>query len=257
MHRFANPGRFLRLADRIMPWLALATAIAFAAGLYFALWASPPDYQQGETVRIMYIHVPCAWIAMFAYCWLGAASAASLIWRHPLADVAAEAASPIGAGFTLLALVSGSLWGRPMWGTYWVWDARLTSFLLLLFLYLGHFALLHAFDDRQRGRRSAAVLGVVGLINLPVIKWSVDWWNTLHQPASVFRVDGPTIDPSMLRPLLLMALACQLYFFLAVFMRMKAMLLEARRQSFGMRRARAAAKVAGPVAHPVGGSGAR
>jgi heme exporter protein C len=250
MHRFANPGRFLRLADQIMPWLAAATALAFAAGLYFALWDSPPDYQQGETVRIMYIHVPAAWVAMFAYCWLGAASAASLIWRHPLADVAAEAASPIGAGFTLLALVSGSLWGRPMWGTYWVWDARLTSFLLLLFLYLGHFALLHAFDDRQRGRRSASVLAVVGLINLPVIKWSVDWWNTLHQPASVFRMDGPSIDASMLRPLLLMAVACQLYFFLTAFMRMKAMLLEARRQNLSYRRAAARVKPGAATARP-------
>src|SRR5262245_46114854 len=145
MHRFANPGRFLRIADRLLPGLATATAVCFVVGLYLALWVSPPDYQQGQSVRIMYIHVPAAWIAMFAYLWVGAASAASLIWRHPLADVAAEAASPVGAVFTLLALVSGSLWGKPMWGAYWVWDARLTSFLLLLFLYLGHFALLHAF----------------------------------------------------------------------------------------------------------------
>ena len=219
-----------------MPWLAGLTALGFAAGLYLALWASPPDYQQGETVRIMYVHVPAAWIAMFAYCWVGAASAASLIWRHPLADVAAEAASPVGAAFTLLALVSGSLWGRPMWGAYWVWDARLTSFLLLLFLYLGHFALLHAFDDRQRGRRSAAVLAVVGLINVPIIKFSVDWWNTLHQPASIMKLSGPSIDPAMLRPLLIMALACQCYFFLVTFMRMRAMLLEARQRNLLYRR---------------------
>jgi heme exporter protein C len=179
----------------------------------------------------MYVHVPAAWIAMFAYCWVGAASAASLIWRHPLADVAAEAAAPVGAAFTLLALVSGSLWGRPMWGAYWVWDARLTSFLLLFFLYLGHWALLNAFDDPQRGRRSAAILAVVGLINVPIIKFSVDWWNTLHQPESVFKMGGPSIDPSMLRPLFVMALSCQVYFFLVTFMRMKAMLLEARRQN--------------------------
>src|SRR5215831_10202078 len=183
MHRFANPGRFLRIADRVLPWLGAATLLGFVLGLYFALIGSPPDYQQGETVRIMYVHVPAAWIAMFAYCWVGAASAATLIWRHPLADVAAEAASPVGAAFTFLALVSGSLWGRPMWGAYWVWDARLTSFLLLLFLYLGHLALLNAFDDKTRGRRSAAVLAVVGLIDLPIIKFAVDWWNTLHQPA--------------------------------------------------------------------------
>ena len=229
-HRFANPRRFLRLADVLMPWLAGLTALGFAVGLYLALWASPPDYQQGETVRIMYVHVPAAWIAMFAYCWVGAASAAALIWRHPLADVAAEAASPVGAAFTLLALVSGSLWGRPMWGAYWVWDARLTSFLLLFFLYLGHWALLNAFDDPQRGRRSAAILAVVGLVNVPIIKFSVDWWNTLHQPASIMKLGGPSIDPAMLRPLIAMALACQLYFILVTFMRMKAMLLEARRQ---------------------------
>jgi heme exporter protein C len=230
-HRFANPGRFLRLASKVLPWLAAATAISFAVGLYFGLLASPADYQQGETVRIMYIHVPSAWIAMFAYGWVGLASAASLIWRHPLADVAAEAASPVGAVFTFVALVSGSLWGRPMWGTYWAWDARLTSFLLLFFLYLGHIALLNAFDDRQRGRRSAAVLAVVGMIDLPIIKFAVDWWNTLHQPASVLKMGGPSIDPSMLRPLLIMALACQCYFFLVTFMRMRALLLEARQRT--------------------------
>ena len=236
MHRFANPGRFLRITRPLLPWLAAATGLCFAAGLYFALLASPPDYQQGETVRIMYVHVPAAWIAMFGYCWVGGASAAALIWRHPLADVAAEAASPVGAAFTLLALVSGSLWGRPMWGAYWVWDARLTSFLLLFFLYLGHWALLNAFDDPQRGRRSAAILAVVGLINVPIIKFSVDWWNTLHQPASIIKMGGPTIDGSMLRPLLIMALACQLYFFLVTFMRMRAMLLEARQRNLLYRR---------------------
>jgi heme exporter protein C len=230
-HRFANPRRFLRLADATLPWLVGLTVLGFAVGLYLALWASPPDYQQGETVRIMYVHVPAAWIAMFAYCWVGACSAAALIWRHPLADVAAEAASPVGAAFTLLALVSGSLWGRPMWGAYWAWDARLTSFLLLLFLYLGHWALLNAFDDPQRGRRSAAILAVVGLINVPIIKFSVDWWNTLHQPASIIKMGGPSIDASMLRPLLVMAVTCQIYFLLVTFMRMKAMLLEARKQT--------------------------
>jgi heme exporter protein C len=236
IHRFANPGRFLRLASQLLPWLAAATTISFVVGLYFALVASPPDYQQGETVRIMYIHVPAAWIAMFAYAWVGLASAAALIWRHPLADLAAEAASPVGAVFTFLALVSGSLWGKPMWGTYWAWDARLTSFLLLFFLYLGHSALLNAFDDRQRGRRSAAVLAVVGLIDLPIVKFAVDWWNTLHQPASVLKMDGPSIDPSMLRPLLIMALACQCYFFLVTFMQMRALLLEARQRTLLYRR---------------------
>jgi heme exporter protein C len=231
LHRLANPGRFLRLASKVLPWLAATTAISFSVGLYFSLIASPADYQQGETVRIMYVHVPAAWVAMFAYGWVGLASAATLIWRHPLADVAAEAASPVGAAFTFVALVSGSLWGRPMWGTYWVWDARLTSFLLLLFLYLGHLALLNAFDDRHRARRAAAVLAVVGLIDLPIIKFAVDWWNTLHQPASVLKMGGPSIDASMLRPLLIMLLACQCYFFLVVFVRMRALLLEARQRT--------------------------
>lgn len=235
-HKFANPGRFLRLAGRLLPWLAGVTATSFGVGLYFALFASPPDYQQSETVRIMYIHVPAAWISMFAYAWVGLASATALIWRHPLANVAAEAASPVGAVFTLLALVSGSLWGRPMWGTYWAWDARLTSFLLLFFLYVGHLALVNAFDDRQRGRRSAAVLAVVGLIDLPIVKFAVDWWNTLHQPASVLKLDGPSIDSSMLRPLLIIALACQCYFLLVTFIRMRALLLEARQRPLLYRR---------------------
>src|SRR5882762_11349281 len=191
-HRFANPRRFLRLADMLMPWLAGLTVLGFAVGLYLALCVSPPDYQQGETVRIMYVHVPAAWIAMFAYCWVGAASAAALIWRHPLADVAAEAASPVGAAFTLLALVSGSLWGRPMWGAYWVWDARLTSFLLLLFVYIGYMALWNAIEDETRAARATAILALVGAVNIPIIKFSVEWWNTLHQPASVFRMGGPT-----------------------------------------------------------------
>ncbi|HWA48956.1 MAG TPA: heme ABC transporter permease [Dongiaceae bacterium] len=231
LHRFANPGRFLRLADRLLPWLSLGAILALALGLYLALIGSPPDYQQGETVRIMYIHVPAAWMAMFTYLLLAVSGAVALIWRHPLADIAAEAAAPLGAGFTFIALASGSLWGKPMWGTYWVWDARLTSFLLLFFLYLGHIALTHAFDDRQRGRRSAAVLAIVGAINLPIIKFSVDWWNTLHQPASLMRMDGPSIDPAMLWPLLVMAIGFQLLFFALLVVRMKAMLLEARHRS--------------------------
>jgi heme exporter protein C len=231
LHRFANPGRFLRLADRLLPWLAIGAVVALAIGLYLALIGSPPDYQQGETVRIMYVHVPAAWMAMFTYLLLAVCGAVALIWRHPLADIAAEAAAPLGAGFTFIALASGSLWGKPMWGTYWVWDARLTSFLLLFFLYLGHIALTHAFDDRQRGRRSAAVLAIVGAINLPIIKFSVDWWNTLHQPASLMRLDGPRIDPAMLWPLLLMAIGFQLLFFALLVLRMKAMLLEARHRS--------------------------
>ncbi|MEX2201461.1 MAG: heme ABC transporter permease [Dongiaceae bacterium] len=228
MHRFANPARFQRIADPLLPWLALATVAAFALGLVWSLVASPADYIQSETVRIMYVHVPAAWMALATYATLAVASAIALVWRHPLADIAARAAAPLGAGFTLIALVTGSLWGKPMWGTWWVWDARLTSVLILFFLYLGHIALSHAFDDPQRGARAASVLAIVGAVNLPIVKFSVDWWNTLHQPASVFRMDGPTIDPAMLGPLFAMAAAYLLFFVTLLLVRMKAELLAAR-----------------------------
>jgi len=222
MHRFANPARFARLAAAITPWSAALTGLLFAVGLTLALIASPPDYQQGETVRIMYVHVPSAWMAMFVYANLAIAGAVGLVWRHPLADLAAKAIAPIGATFTALCLVSGSLWGQPMWGTWWVWDARLTSVLILFFLFLGHIALTNAFDDATRGARAAAVLALVGAVNLPIIKFSVDWWNTLHQPASITRLDAPAVDPSMLRPLLLMALAFLFYFITVAILRIRA-----------------------------------
>lgn len=222
MQGFANPTRFMRLSARLIPWLAAITALLFVVGLYLALFASPPDYQQGESVRIMYVHVPSAWMALFCYVSMAGAAAVGLIWRHPLADLAAKATAPIGAAFTFLALVTGSLWGKPMWGTWWVWDARLTSMLVLFFLYLGYIALNNAFDDPVRGARSAAVLAIVGVINIPIIKFSVDWWFTLHQPASVFRADGPSMDSSMLWPLALMALAFTSYYFLVVTLRIRA-----------------------------------
>ena len=228
MHRFANPARFLRLADAILPWCAGATLILLVAGLYLGLFVAPADYQQCESVRIMYVHVPAAWMAMFVYACLALASAVALIWRHPLADLAAQAASPIGACFTFIALVTGSLWGKPMWGTWWVWDARLTSVLVLFFLYLGHIALAHGFDDPTRGARASAILALVGFVNVPIIKFSVDWWSTLHQPASVLRLGGPTIDGSMLRPLLLMGAAFTLLFVCLLLVRIKAALLAAR-----------------------------
>lgn len=227
-HRFANPARFQRWADPLLPWLRLGAGGALALGLALALFFSPPDYQQGESVRLMYVHVPAAWVAMLAYAAIGLMSAAALVWRHGLAEIAAEAASPIGAVFTFIALLSGSLWGKPIWGAYWVWDARLTSFLLLFFLYLGHIALLEAFDDRARARRSAAILAVIGLVNLPIIKFSVEWWNTLHQPASLTRLARPAIDPAMLRPLLVMAVAFTLVFVLATLLRMRAILDETK-----------------------------
>ncbi len=222
LHRFTNPNRFPRLAATILPWATTGTVILFAAGLYFALFASPADYQQGDSVRIMYVHVPAAWVALGCYTMIAVMSGMSLIWKHPLADVAARSAAPLGAGFTVIVLATGSLWGKPTWGTWWVWDARLTSVLVLLFLYLGHIALTHAFDNPARGAKAAAILALVGFVNIPIIKFSVEWWNTLHQPASLVRAGGPAIDPSMLTPLLLMGIAFTLYFVTMLLVRMRA-----------------------------------
>jgi heme exporter protein C len=208
----ANPSRFLALVERLLPWLAAATALAFAVGLAQALFVAPDDYQQGATVKIMFLHVPAAWLAMFGWGLMSVAALGTLVWRHPLADVAGKAAAPIGAAFTLLCLVTGSLWGRPMWGTYWVWDGRLTSVLVLFLMYLGVMALWRTVEEPSRAARAAAILTLVGAINLPIIKFSVDWWHTLHQPASVLRLGGPAIHPSILVPLLLMALAFFLLF---------------------------------------------
>ncbi|MGE0258303.1 MAG: heme ABC transporter permease [Alphaproteobacteria bacterium] len=221
MTRFANPARFMRASGKALPWLGAATAGVLAIGLLWSLVLAPPDYQQGETVRIMFIHVPSAWMALQIYLFVAASSAVALVWRHPLAEIAGEAAAPVGAGFTLVCLATGSLWGRPMWGAWWVWDARLTSVLVLFFLYLGYIALVHAFDDRNRGARAGALLAVVGVVNLPIIKFSVDWWNTLHQPASVVRIGGPSIALSMLLPLLVMAVAFTLLFLWLLLLRMR------------------------------------
>ncbi|MEE8507090.1 MAG: heme ABC transporter permease [Kiloniellales bacterium] len=234
MHRFANPGRFMRLANAVLPWSAGLAAVLIALGLYLALFVAPPDYQQGESVRIMYVHVPSAWMALFIYTAIAGASAVALIWHHPLADLAAKASSPVGAAFTFLALVTGSLWGKPMWGAWWVWDARLTSVLVLFFLYLGHMALLHAFEDPVRGARAAAVLALVGFVNVPIIHFSVEWWSTLHQPSSVLRLEGPAIHPSMLWPLLAMALGFTFYYVTVLLMRVKSELIAARLRARSM-----------------------
>jgi len=207
MLQLANPTRFMKYSARILPWLSVLSALLLATGLYMAFFVAPPDYQQGETVRIMFIHVPSAWLAMMCYSVIALSSFGLLVWRHPLADVSAKAAAPIGAAFTLLALVTGSLWGKPMWGAYWVWDARLTSMLILFFLYLGLMALRRASDDEVLASRLTAILAIVGTVILPIIKFSVDWWNTLHQPSSVLKIGGPSIDPSILWPLLVMAAA--------------------------------------------------
>jgi heme exporter protein C len=206
LHKFANPTRFMRLTSALLPWMAGLTAVLITVGLYLGLFVAPADYKQGESVRIMFIHVPAVWMAMFIYTGMAIASATGLIWKHPVADLTAKASAPIGAAYTFIALASGSLWGQPMWGTWWVWDARLTSFLILFFLYIGYIALWQAFDDPQRAAKACAILALVGAVNVPIIKFSVDWWNTLHQPASVMKMGGPAIHASMLIPLLLTAL---------------------------------------------------
>ena len=212
MLAYANPANFMRLSGRLLPWLTVATLLCLGVGLYLTFFVAPADYQQGETVRIMFIHVPAAWVSTFAYLAMAASALGTLVWRHPLADAAGKAAAPLGAVFTFICLVTGSLWGKPMWGTYWVWDARLTSVLVLFIIYLGLVALWQTIEEPGKAARAAAILTLVGVINIPIVKFSVDWWNTLHQPASVFRMGGPTIDPSMLWPLLIMAVGFTLLF---------------------------------------------
>ena len=212
LHRLGAPKRFYGLARGIGRWCGWASLLVGMAGLYYSLFASPADYQQGESVRIMYVHVPAAWLSMLAYMVIAAASVVTLVWRIKVADILAGASARIGAWFTFLALITGSLWGKPMWGTWWIWDARLTSELILLFLYLGYIGLRSAIEERETAARAAAVLALVGVINIPIIHYSVEWWNTLHQGATVTKFDKPSIDWSMLRPLLLMALAYTLFY---------------------------------------------
>ncbi|HSV29525.1 MAG TPA: heme ABC transporter permease [Candidatus Omnitrophota bacterium] len=240
MHRFANPARFLRIANVVLPWAALVAALTFAAGLWYGLIASPADYQQSETVRIMYIHVPAAWMGMFCYTAMAVFSAMALIWKHPLADLMARATAPVGAAFTFICLVTGALWGKPMWGTWWVWDARLTSMLLLFFLYLGYMALADAFDDPERGQKAAAVLALVGVVNVPIIKFSVDWWHTLHQTASVVKKGGPAIDAAMMVPLILMAVAFKAYYVVILILRTRAEIASAKLRVIRMAQVHAA-----------------
>ena len=223
----ANPTRFLRFANATIPWLGAVTMIAFTFAINRALLA-PDDYQQGATVKIMFIHVPSAWLGMLGWGLMTIAALGTLVWRHPLADVTAKAAAPIGAAFTLLCLVTGSLWGRPMWGTYWAWDARLTSVLVLFLLYLGVIALWRTVEDPSRAARAVAVLTLVGALDLPIIKFSVDWWNTLHQSSSIFRLGGPSIDPSILIPLFVMTGAFTLLFVTLVLAAMRNEILRRR-----------------------------
>lgn len=244
----ANPTRFMAFSARLLPWLGAACALVFAAGLYMTFFVAPDDYQQGATVKIMFLHVPAAWLAMMCYSIMAVSALGTLVWKHPLADVSARAAAPIGAAFTFLSLVTGSLWGKPMWGTYWVWDARLTSVLVLFVMYLGLIALWRTMDDPIRAGKAAAILTLVGAVNLPIIKFSVDWWNTLHQPASVIRLDGPTIHPTILWPLLTMALAFTLLFVILHLLAMRNEILRRRLRTLQLGTASARVATAAPQA---------
>ena len=224
----ANPGRFMRLAGFTVWPLRFIALAGLLIGSWLGLVGSPEDYQQGAAVRLMYVHVPAAWLALSSYLMLGLASLFFIVWRHPLADIAARAIAPAGAGFAFLTLVTGALWGAPIWGSWWVWDGRLTSMLVLFFFFIGYLALAHGFDRPERGARPAAILAMVGVLNLPIVKFSVDWWNTLHQPASILRSGGIAIDPAMLWPLFTMFAGLQAFFLLMVIQRMRLLLGRAR-----------------------------
>lgn len=230
----ANPTRFMALADRWIPWLAIITLLLMVAGLWMSFNA-PEDYQQGATVLIMFIHVPTVWLAMLCYSIMSISALGTLVWRHPLSDVALRAAAPIGAAFTLLGLITGSLWGKPMWGAWWVWDARLTSFLVLLIIYLGIISLGRALEEPTQAAKALAITTLVGFINLPIIKFSVDWFETLHQPASVSRLAKPAMDVAFLYPLLTMALAFSFLFATLHLMNMRNEILRRRIRSLKLK----------------------
>ena len=237
LYSLANPTRFMNMSGKILPLLGALATIVLIYGLYLSLYVAPDDYQQGASVKIMFLHVPSAWIALGCYTFMTMASIGTLVFRHPLADVAAKAAAPIGATFTFICLVTGSLWGKSMWGTWWVWDARLTSVLVLFIMYLGLIALWTALEDFSRAARSSAVLTIAGFINIPIIKFSVEWWNTLHQPASVLKLNGPSIHPSLLTPLLVMAGAFTLLFAVLLLLRMRAEIYRRRLSALQIKQA--------------------
>ena len=234
-HRLASPPYFYGLSGRLLPWLAWLTAGLLAGGIFSGLVLAPTDYQQGDSYRIIFIHVPSAWMSLFIYVVMAASGVIGLIWRIKLAEIVSTVSAPIGAWFTFIALITGSLWGKPMWGTYWVWDARLTSELVLLFLYLGVIALYTAIEDPRKGARASAILALVGVINIPIIHFSVEWWNTLHQGATVSRIGAPAIDISMLIPLLTMALAFKLYYVCLLLLRTRSVVLQRERNSAWVR----------------------
>jgi heme exporter protein C len=227
MHKYANPTQFMTIANAVLPWAAAVAVVLFAVGVPWALAFSPADFQQGEAARIMYIHVPAAWMGLMVYGVMAGGSAAFLIWRHPVANLVARASAPLGAMFTAMCLITGMLWGKPMWGAYWVWDARLTSMLILFFLYIGYLALADAFEDSERGDKAAAVLALVGTVNVPIIHFSVEWWNTLHQP-SIITSKGFTVYGSMLWPLFIMVGAFMAYYAWVLILRLRMEILDAK-----------------------------
>lgn len=231
LDRLAAPKFFYPFAGRLLPWLGTLAAVLLVVGAGWGLAVAPADYQQGDSYRIIFIHVPAAWLSMLTYMVLASGAFVFLVWRIKLADMLATCCAPLGAAFTVLTLVTGSLWGKPMWGTWWAWDARLTSELVLLFLYLGLIALRGAIDEPQRAGRATALLALVGVVNIPIIHFSVDWWNTLHQPASLTRMDGPAIHPAMLTPLLLMIAGFTVYFAAVLLQRMRCEILERERDA--------------------------
>jgi heme exporter protein C len=228
-HRLASPPYLYALAARLTPWFAWPAALLIGGGLYAGLVLAPPDYQQGEGFRIIYVHVPSAWMSLMVYVAMGVAAAVGLIWRMKVAHAVAASCAPIGASFTVAALVTGSLWGKPMWGTWWVWDPRLTSELILLFLYLGFMGLRAGFDDTQRADRAAALLAIVGMVNVPIIHYSVIWWNSLHQAPSVMRFGKPTMPAAMVAPLLVLLLGFTLFFAAVLLVRVRAEILQRER----------------------------
>ena len=224
--KFANPLRFQKFMEKTMPIsLSLAFILLFL-GLFFSFFNSPPDYLQGETVRIMYIHVPCAWFSLMIYSIIACCALFSILLKHALADITIRACAPIGACFTLATLITGSIWGKPTWGTWWVWDARLTSELILLFIYIGLIIINSAYEDKSKGDRYASILAILGIVNLPIIKWSVDWWNTLHQPASISKFSSPSIDSSMITPLFIMSFSLLFFFISLLFLRIKCEIIQ-------------------------------
>jgi len=235
IHRFASPPYFYAFSGRLLPWLGWITVGLLAGGLISGLVLAPADYQQGESYRIIFIHVPSAWMSLFIYMVMAVSGGIGLIWRIKLAEIVSTVSAPIGASFTFIALATGSLWGKPMWGSYWVWDARLTSELVLLFLYLGVIALNSAIEDPRKGARASAILALVGVVNIPIIHFSVEWWNTLHQGATVTRIGAPAIHLSMLIPLLTMALAFKLYYACVLLIRTRSLVLHRERNSTWVR----------------------